>query len=151
MVVVVGETVVAEVLDPVLHTKVSPLVAESVILAPVQILPSLLLLPEVSLTEMIGNCSKTTVMVELLVAVQPLSFVTTTEYVVVESGVTTSAAAAAPVFQRYDVPPDAVRVALAPIRIIPSFRDPELSVTDMEGVGSELTVMAEDVDEKQWF
>jgi hypothetical protein len=90
---------------------------------------------------MIGNCSKTTVMVALLVAVQPLSFVTTTEYVVVESGVTTSAAAAAPVFQRYDVPPDAVRVALAPISTIPSFSTPELSATAMEGVGSGSTVI----------
>jgi hypothetical protein len=54
------------------------LVADSVTLAPVQILPSLFELPEVSLTEIMGNCSRTTVMVTLLVAEQPLAFVTVT-------------------------------------------------------------------------
>jgi hypothetical protein len=68
----------AEVLDPVLQTNDSPFDAEIVTLAPVQIFPSLLLLPDVSLTAMMGSCSSTTVTVEVLAAEQALAFVTVT-------------------------------------------------------------------------
>jgi hypothetical protein len=48
----------------------------------------------------------------------------------------------APFAQRYDVPPDAERDTLAPVHIIASLLVvPEVSATDTDGVGSELTVI----------
>jgi hypothetical protein len=63
---------------------------------------------------------------------------------VVIAGVTVIAAVLAPVFQLYDVPPEAASVALSPIRIIPSLSAaPDISVTDMEATGTAFTVTAE--------
>jgi hypothetical protein len=76
-----------------------PPLAVSVALAPVQIVPSLLVLPDVSVTVMDGVGSGLTVIVVVVVAVQPSAFVTVTVYVVVVMGDLVMAAVASLVFQ----------------------------------------------------
>ena len=49
------------------------------------------------------------------------------------------------VLQLYDVPPDAVSVALSPVQIVPSLLAlPEVSATAILGVGSAFTVIVVD-------
>lgn len=70
-----------------------------VALAPVQIVPSLFIVPEDSVTDMDGIGSGFTVIVAEVVAVQPLASVTVTVYVVVVVGDLVIAAVASPVSQ----------------------------------------------------
>ena len=97
--VVVGITVMAAVAAPVLHTYVVPPEAVSVAEAPLQMIPSLLATPEVSVTAMAGVGSGFTVMVVEAVAEQPAALVTVTVYVVVVVGETVIAAVDMPVLQ----------------------------------------------------
>lgn len=113
-------------------------------LSPVQIVPSLLLEPDVSATTIIGVGSALTTISLVAVAVHPSAFVTVTVYVVFAIGETTIAAVvcAGEVLQLYDVPPLAVSVALAPVHIVPSsLVVPEVSATEMDAVGSALTMI----------
>jgi hypothetical protein len=83
-----------------------------------------------------------TVIVLVDVAVHPFALVAVTVYVAVAVGETETVAVVAPVLQRYDEPPEAEREALAPTHIIPSLlATPEVSATDVDGVGSVLTVI----------
>ena len=116
--------------------------AASVALAPIQIIPSLGWLPELSDTDIAGVGRSFTVIVLVDVAVHPLALVTVTVYVAVAVGETEIEVVAAPLHQRYDVPPDAVIEALAPTHIIPSLlATPEVSVTETDGVGSALPII----------
>ena len=71
----------------------------------------------VPFTVIVGVGSGLTVMVVEIDAEQLFAFVTVTIYVVVLAGVTAMAAVVAPVFQRYVLPPVAVRVAEVPTQI----------------------------------
>ena len=66
-----------------------------------------------------------------------------------DAGVTVIAAVVAPVLQAYEVPPVAVRVAEAPVQLVPSLGVPEFSATVIPGVGSGFTVMTVEVLEEQ--
>ena len=56
---------------------------------------------------------------------------------VVAVGATTIEAVVEPLFQRYDVPPEAVSVAEAPEQVVPSLLAiPEVSVIETDGVGN---------------
>ena len=126
---------------------IAPPLAVSVALAPVQIVPSLGVLPEVSATVIIGVGSALTVIVEEEVAVHPSAFVIVTVYVVFKIGETVIAAVVwdGVVLQEYVsviAPPLAVSVALSPVQIVPSSAVfPEVSATVIIGVGSGLTVI----------
>jgi len=62
------------------------------------------------------------------------------------------AAVLPPVVQEYEVPPEAVRVAEAPLQIVPSFGvAPDVSVTAIAGVGSGFTVIVRVVVAEQLF
>lgn len=116
--------------------------AASVALAPIQIIPSLVWLPELSDADMAGVGRSFTVIVLVEVAVHPLALVAVTVYVAVADGETETVAVVAPVLQRYEEPPEAERAALAPTHIIPSLlATPEASATDVDGVGIVLTVI----------
>ena len=116
--------------------------AASVALAPIQIIPSLGWLPELSDADMAGVGRSFTVIVLVDVALHPLALVTVTVYVAVAVGETEIEVVVAALLQRYDVPPDAEREALAPTQIMPSLlATPEVSVTETDGVGSALTVI----------
>jgi hypothetical protein len=118
-----------------------------VALAPVQIVPSLLVIPEVSATEMDAVGSALTMIVVDEVSVQPSELVTVTVYVSSAIGDTLIAAVVCGgvVLQLYDVPPLAVSVALAPVQIVPSLLVvPDVSATVIIGVGSALTVIVVD-------
>ena len=82
-------------------------------------IPSLLIVPEVSATVFTTTGNGFTVMMVEDVAVQPLAFVTVTVYVVVPAGVTLMVAVLPPVLQAYEVPPVPVRDAVAPAQIEP--------------------------------
>ena len=69
---------IAVVVAPVLQEYVPPPVPVSVTLAPVQMMPSLLAVPEVSATVIPGVGNGLTVMVRVVEAVQPFAFVTVT-------------------------------------------------------------------------
>jgi len=88
VVVVMGDLVMAEVSSPVFQLYDVPPLAVIVALAPVQIVPSLGVLPDVSATVIIGVGSGLTVIVVEVVAVQPSALVTVTVYVVVVIGET---------------------------------------------------------------
>ena len=83
-----------------------------------------------------GEAQVITFIIDALPAVHPLAFVTVTEYPVVEEGETMIEEAVAPVFHRYDVPPDAVSVAVSPIQmeVLPEIaglgRDETITVTE---------------------
>ena len=144
-------TIIAAVVAPVLQEYVPPPEAVSVAVAPTQMMPSLFVVPDVSMTAIAGTGSGFTVMVDEAVPVQPFRL-TVTVYDVVEPGVTVIAAVVAPVFQEYVPPPDAVKVADAPAQMIPSsFVVPEVSVTTIAGTESGTTVMVEDVVAVQPF
>ena len=121
-----------------------------VALAPEQIVPSLLVLPDMSVTAMDGVGSALTVIVVDVVAVHPSAFVTVTVYVASAIGETVMAAVVwgGVVLQEYVsviAPPLAVSVALPPVQMIPSlFADPDISATAIIGVGSALTVTVEE-------
>jgi len=150
-VVVPGDTVIAAVVALVLQTYVPPPEAVKVADAPAQMMPSLFVVPEVSVTAIAGTGSGFTVMVDDEVAVQPFR-VTVTVYEVVDAGVTVIAPVVAPVLQEYVPPPDAVKVADAPAQIMPSlFVVPDVSVTAIAGTGSGLTVMVDDAVAVQPF
>jgi hypothetical protein len=70
-----------------------------VALAPRQMIPSLLVVPDVSTTVVAGVGSGFTVIVVVDTAVQPAALVTVTVYVVVPPGVTEIEAVFAPVLQ----------------------------------------------------
>ena len=74
----------------------------------------------------------------------PFAFVTVTEYVVVEAGVTVMLAVVAELLHEYEVPPLAVRVALAPLHI-------ETVAGKMLAVGFEFTVTVRDIVAVQLF
>ena len=78
VVVTAGVTVMAAVVAPVLQAYVPPPVAVKVAEAPAQMMPSLLVVPEVSVTEIAGVGNGLTVMVLVDVAVQPAALVTVT-------------------------------------------------------------------------
>ena len=78
MVVADGVTLIAAVVAVVLHRYVPPPLAVRFALAPVQMIPSLLVLPEVSATAIEAVGREFTVIVVLEVAVQPFVFVTVT-------------------------------------------------------------------------
>lgn len=129
-----------------------PPLAVSVALSPVQMIPSLLVAPDISVTVMDGVGSALTVIVEEEVAVHPSAFVTVTVYVVFVLGETVIAAVVCGgvVFQLYEVPPLAVSVALSPVQIVPSLGVlPDISVTTIDGVGSATTVTVAVVAEEQ--
>ncbi len=127
-----------------------PPLAVSVALAPVQMIPSLLFVPDISVTAMDGVGSALTVIVDDEVAVHPSAFVIVTVYVVFKIGETVIAAVVwdGVVLQTYVsviAPPLAVSVALAPVQMIPSLLFvPDISVTAMDGAGSALTVIVDD-------
>jgi len=134
--------VIAAVVAPVLQAYAVPPVAVRVAEPPRQSVPSFATAPELSVTEVDGVGAGLTVIVVLVVAEQPFAFVTVTVYVVVATGLTVSAAVVAPVLQTYAVPPAAVMVTAAPEQVIPSLAVvPELSTTEVVGVGSGLTVI----------
>jgi len=150
----IGDTLIAAVVcgGVVLQLYDVPPLAVSVALSPVQIVPSLLVVPDVSATVIIGIGSALTVIVEEEVAVHPSAFVTVTVYVVFVLGETVIAAVVCGgvVFQLYEVPPLAVSVALSPVQIVPSSGVmPDISVTTMDGVGSATTVTVAVVAEEQ--
>ena len=72
-----GVTVIAPVVAPVLQAYVPPPEAVRVADAPAQIMPSLFVVPEVSVTAIVGTGSGFTVMVDDAVAVQPFSVTVT--------------------------------------------------------------------------
>ena len=78
MVVAVGDTLIAAVVAVVLHRYVPPPLAVRFALAPTQMIPSLLVLPEVSTTAIEAVGREFTVIVVLEVSVQPFVFVTVT-------------------------------------------------------------------------
>lgn len=130
-----------DVVAPLLHRYVPPPVPVMVAEAPAQMMPSLGVVPELSVTVVPATGSGLTVMVAVAVAGQ-LVLVTVKVYVVVIAGVTTIEVEVSPVLQRYEPLPEPIRVAEAPIQMIPSLLVvPELSVTEMAGVGSGLTLM----------
>jgi hypothetical protein len=138
--------VIAAVVSAVLQLYDVPPLAVIVALAPEQIVPSLLVVPDISVTAIIGVGNALTVITWVEVAVQPFELVTVTVYVVVVMGDLVMAEVSSPVFQLYDVPPLAVIVALAPVQMIPSlFIVPDVSATEIEGVGSGLTVIVVEV------
>jgi hypothetical protein len=62
------------------------------------------------------------------------------------------AAVVPPVFHEYEVPPDAVSIAVAPEHVIPSlFPTPEVSATATDGVGSGLTFIVTEEEAVQPF
>ena len=62
------------------------------------------------------------------------------------------AAVVPPVFQEYEVPPDAVSIALAPEHVIASlFPTPDDSATATDGAGSGLTFIVTEVEAVQPF
>ena len=68
----------------------------------------------------------------------------------VAAGETVIEVLAAPLLQRYDDPPEALMVAVAPLQIIPSsFSSPDISDVSNTGTGSGLTVMVTDVTAEQ--
>ena len=97
MVVEAGLTEMASVVAPVLQRYVPPPVAVRVAEAPAQMVPSLLAVPEFSVTAMAGVGKGFTVMVREAVPVQPIPLVMVTVYVVVIIGVTLMICEVAPV------------------------------------------------------
>ena len=95
----VGETVTAAVVAPVLQEYEVPPEAVNIAEAPVQMIPSLLAVPELSDTETDGVGSGFTVITCEIMAEQPFSLVTVTVYVVVVVGDTVMTAVVAPVLQ----------------------------------------------------
>ena len=73
-----GETVIEAVVAPVFHEKIIPPLAVRVALAPVQIIPSLLVNPEISVMVTETICCSMTVIVVLAVEVHPPELVTVT-------------------------------------------------------------------------
>ena len=73
-----GDTLIAAVVEPLLQLYVPPPEAVSVAVAPAQIVPSLLVAPDVSVTEMDAEGSGFTVITCAEVAVQVLASVTVT-------------------------------------------------------------------------
>ena len=70
----------------------------------------------------------------------------------VASGETLIAAVDAPVLQLYDDPPEAVRVAEAPLQIVPSsFATPDVSVMETDATGKSITVMVCEATAVQLF
>ena len=130
-----------------------PPAAVNVTLAPLQIVPSLLDVPDVSATVITGTGSGLTVIVVDDVAVQPSVLVTVTVYVVLVVGLTRMLALdPSPPLQLYVSPPDAVNVAPSPLQIAPSSSVvPDVSVTVIEGIGRSLTVIVADVLDAQLF
>src|SRR6266540_6407614 len=136
VVVAAGETEIAAVFWPELHTYDVPPEAVSVTAAPLQMIPSLLVVPEVSAMAMAGDGMAFTVIVCVAVAIHPLAFVAVTVYVVVAAGETEIAAVFCPELHTYDVPPEAVSVTAAPIQMIRSLLVvPAVSAMAMTGVG----------------
>ena len=137
---------IAGVVAPVLHTYVPPPLAVRTAVAPAHMIPSLLVVPEVSATKIAAAGNGLTVMVVLAVAVHPFALVTVTVYVVVPAGVTVIAEVVAPVLHAYVPPPLAVSKADAPAQMVPSsLARPEVSATDILAVGGGFTVMSTDV------
>jgi hypothetical protein len=76
--VAVGDTLMLADVEPLSHRYVPPPLAVRFALTPVQMIPSLLVLPEVSVTAIEAVGREFTVIVVLEVAVQPFVFVTVT-------------------------------------------------------------------------
>ena len=129
-------------MSPLFQKWVPPPIAVNIALAPAQMIPSLTVTPEVSVTETDTDGSELTVMTPDADAVRPLISVTVTVYVVVTEGETVIDAVVAPVFHEKDTPPDAVSVALAPVQMIPSLLlNPEDSVMVTDTSCCSMTVM----------
>ena len=92
-----GLTAIAAVVAPVLQAYEVPAVPVNVVLAPLQMMPSLFAVPEVSTTVIPGVGFRFTVIVVIIVAEQLFAFVTVTVYVVVDAGLTVTATVVAPV------------------------------------------------------
>jgi len=124
-----GDTVILVVVAPVLHEYVPPPLAVKVAFCPLQIGDGLLMLA-------VGFVF--TVKVLESVSVQPLAFVTVTEYVVVEEGETVMLAVVAPLLHEYVPPPLAVNVALCPTQmgagLLIEAAGAEFTVTEREAV-----------------
>jgi hypothetical protein len=147
-VVAVGDLVIAAVSSPELQVYEVPPEAVSEALAPLQIVPSSFVVPDVSVTTIDGIGSGFTVIVVAVVVSQPSEFVTVTVYVVVVAGDSVIAAVASPVSHAYEVPPDAVITTLAPSQIVPSLLvTPDVSAIVTDGVGSAFTVIIVEVAE----
>jgi hypothetical protein len=83
-----------------------------------------------------------TVIVVVDVAVHPPVLVTVTVYVVVVDGATLMDDDVLPLLQRYEPPPVAVSVALAPVQMMPSLLvAPDVSDTSIDADGRGLTVI----------
>jgi hypothetical protein len=78
VVVTVGETVIEAVVAPVFQEKIMPPEAVSIALDPIQMMPSLFVIPEFSVMVTATICCSITVMVVLAVDVQPPGLVTVT-------------------------------------------------------------------------
>ena len=105
-------------------------------------MPSLFVVPDVSVTVIPGVGNGFTVMVIDVVDKQLFAFVTVTVYVVVVAGLTVILAVVAPVLQRYWTAFGAVNITLSPLHIIPSlFKTPEVSVTKIGPTGNGVTII----------
>ena len=94
-----GVTFIAAVLSPVFQAYEEPPMPIKLAVAPSQITPSFVIVPDVSVTVMPGVGSGFTVMVLVVVAVKQFALVTVTVYVFVDAGVTLIAAVLSPVLQ----------------------------------------------------
>ncbi len=125
-----------------LHKNWLPPNAVKVTEAPLQIVPSLLEVPESSVIEILGVGRGLTVMVVEVLEIQLLALVTVTEYVVFMVGATVIEAVVAPVLHKYWAAAGAVSVTLAPIQMTPSLGIRPLFSTMVIGpTGRGVTVM----------
>jgi hypothetical protein len=116
-----------------------------VTLAPLQIMPSLLARPEVSVIVIIGVGRGFTVIIVEVTEEQPFALVTVTVYVVDVIGYTVIDAVLSLVLQAYLLPPDVVSVTIALSQTMPSsIVEPEVSATIIVGTGSGFTVIVLD-------
>jgi hypothetical protein len=113
-----------------------------VTLDPLQIMPSLLARPEVSVIVIIGVGRGFTVIIVEVTEEQPFALVTVTVYVVDVIGYTVIDAVLSLVLQAYLLPPDVVSVTIALSQTMPSsIVEPEVSATIIVGTGSGFTVI----------
>jgi len=103
---------------------------------PTQIVPSLEVVPDVSVYPIAGSGSGFTVTVSVAVAVHPFAAVAVTVYVVVVVGETVLEDEELESSHEYETPPEAFSVTLSPLQVVPSlFVLPDVSVTETDGVG----------------
>jgi len=135
-----GESVIAAVEAPVLHKKPLPPDAVSVALEPAQIILSLMVDPELSVSVITAFGKDLTVINVEAVDEQLLASVIVRVKLVFVVGVVFIDDVTAPVLHKYVNPAGAVSVAFSPEQIILSLvAKPELSVSDIDAVGKGLT------------